>query len=82
MNTKASYRKQCLFGVLFRGLHSTTVGTASEKFSPAADRTHRETQSQYAEGETLEHSALKRMSPSNPSPQGSENAVEEEAERM
>ena len=42
----------------------------------------RPTARQYVESETLKHSALKEMSLSNLSPQGSWNSAEEEAERL
>jgi hypothetical protein len=44
--------------------------------------TNTETDSQtiLREAETSEHSSLNRMSPSNPSPQGSEKPVKEDAE--
>ena len=53
-----------------------------EWFPPTADgNKYRDLQPDgYAERETMEHTALDNMSPSNPSPQSSGNPVEEEAE--
>ena len=55
-----------------------------EKLPPAADgNKYRDSQPDIMkQRETLEHSALNEMSPSNPSPQGSGNPVEEEVARV
>ena len=52
---------------------------SQEKLPPAADG-KRHTAKHYTESESVEHTALNEMAPSNPSPLSSGNSTEEEAE--